>query len=189
MNDLLLALPSYSATSQRGHELLKILLDKADISLREEARSAMPSLKTSRPLLDSAFSVAVRRQAAPPADLLRFHCQLFERADLSKWPQSDRVYLIERTVETLAACEDEHTRHSSSSKAQISALREQFVTISPTVLEVSENTFMLPEFVSLILSSSLRGLSCNIQNCGELVKSLCKHVCVYGAPALDIVSN
>lgn len=138
MKDLLLSLPSYTAVSRRGHDLLQVLLDKAKICFPDDTRSGTPSLKTTRFFLDLASFLAVRKQVAPPADLLRFYCQYLGKMNLSSLPRDDHLYFIQHTAETLAASEAEYLKHSDKlSATQLSTFREQIVTASPTIIQAS----------------------------------------------------
>jgi len=141
VKDLLLSLPSYTALSQRGRDLLRILLDKAKNCLRDDTRSGTPSLKTTRFFLDLASFLAVVKRVALPADLLRFYCQCLGKMNLSSLPRDDHLYFIQQTTEALAASEEEQRKHSDrTDSTQLSTFQEQVVTASPTIIHASNVT-------------------------------------------------
>lgn len=134
VNNLLVPLPSYTHTSQRGNELLRVLLEKVEISLQNDTLADPPSLKRVRPTLELASSLSTTKRVASPAELLQFYTQLSEKMDLAKLSQDDYLYFLEQTAQALAAAEEENR---AKPDAHLPGLRNQVINFVPTALSVS----------------------------------------------------
>lgn len=141
MNNLLIPLPSYTHTSQRGNELLKVLLEKAEVSLRDDTLADRPSLKRTRPTLELASSLSTTKRLASPTELLHFYTQSSGTLDLAKLSEDDYIYFVEQTAQALAAAEEENR---TKPDAQLAGLRDRVITFVPTALNVSQSLLSPP---------------------------------------------
>jgi hypothetical protein len=180
VKDLLLSLPSYKVLSPQGQKLLHVLLDKAKGCLREDTRSGVPSLKTTRFFLDLASFLTVEKRVASPAELLRFNCQCLGKMTLSGLPQDDYIYFIQSTAQALSASEEVHWEYpESNTDAQLASLREQVTTTSPTLINVSVIDFILPgcyEFIRSQLLAQSKLPSLQSWRACETILQACLHV-------------
>lgn len=151
MKDLLLGLPSFSSIPSRGNDLLRVILDKAKSTLHNDTRSGTASLKTTRFFFDLASSLAVEKAIASPVDLLRFYCRSLSKISLSGLPKDDYVYFIARVAETLGATEDELKHPDVITKSQWDILREQVVTLTPTMVNVTRATGFWGVWMSFLI--------------------------------------
>ncbi|TFY82398.1 hypothetical protein EWM64_g1610 [Hericium alpestre] len=148
VKDILLFLPSFRGRSSRGDELLQLLLDQAQISVKEDlvADNEPVALERGRYYLELAMLIAVERGIADPIHLLRFYCTTFlENALLRKLSREVQLFVFIHLAETLSACS---SRVSSETDLQdVVSCRRQIVDAS---------TFLFPQLVAQSRSSDTR---------------------------------
>lgn len=136
VKEILLALPSYGEHSERGEQLLELILKEERASYKVEAPQASQekqrsSLPRTRFYLQLAYHIAVEKQAAYPARLLRHYCtNLVSKVVLAMFNEDFQAFVITNFAGALAAVQ----RNTDET------LRNQAVDAAVPILVVSSAT-------------------------------------------------
>lgn len=130
VTDILLHLPSFKGRYVlRGAELLQILLDQAEYSLKEDMTSGNKTvdLALTRSFLDLAAVISVENSVANPMPLLHYYCSsLLVKDVLQRLAPVAQSFVAVHLAEALAAC-SRFLQPGSAETELLSSLRTQVV--------------------------------------------------------------
>lgn len=139
VKDLLLSLTSFSRLSERGEQLLEVVLDAAKSSLKTELASGIPQppLPNTTFFLDLAYFIVHESHVASPKALLQFYCtSVVSKLTLMKLPDDAKSRVITHIADLLSSC-DELATQSSALRDDLNAVCRQVIDSCTLLLPVS----------------------------------------------------
>ncbi|GJJ06193.1 hypothetical protein Clacol_000382 [Clathrus columnatus] len=158
VKNLLLPLRSFSSQSEQGDDLLRVLLDKTKSIYTElKTRPGPFSLDPVKPYLSLLDLIAIVKQVANPAPLLRFYSlSLIGKMALQKLEIESQIDIIHRLSGILDICEEQRLKNE----------REQLVTRPVNWAEHG------PELETINGKSSSTSTTTGAQTINSLIKEI-----------------
>ncbi|KAI0267058.1 apoptosis inhibitory protein 5-domain-containing protein [Gloeopeniophorella convolvens] len=152
--DILVSLPSFNGRStRRGNDLLRLLLEQASASLKDDLAPGRTSVKLERThdYLELSNFLCCEKSVSDPIQLLRFYCtsSLMGKLTLQRLSTGSRLFFLVQLADALAACD----RRESLEPDELDSMRKQVVD----ALSV-----LLPFFVQIDPSDVRAWRSCEI---------------------------
>ncbi|TCD61380.1 hypothetical protein EIP91_008534 [Steccherinum ochraceum] len=131
VKDLLLSLKSFSEHSNRGEQLLEIVLETAKSSLKAELASGITrtSISNTTYFLELASHLAVENHVAQPKQLARFYCSsAISKMTLVRLSDDAKAFVLSQVSHALLACEKTYTSD------ELNSVRKQVVDACSVLL-------------------------------------------------------
>ena len=141
IKDILLALPSFGRYSQKGDNLLDVIIEEAKSSYKIEhaAESDILPLSRTRYYLNLAAYISTEKRAARPTNLLQLYCSTFvSRIVMLKLSPDALLNITENFANVLAALQENAPKMTTPpSNEELTRLRNASVDAFAVILSVS----------------------------------------------------